>query len=270
LQKRISNAQQILTRVVEAVEKERANTERITAMLKGTIFVFSSLSFVHRLLTQVQNQVLNYLFYDMVSFCLLDGTYLFYLDQAPAAVQERLQQLEAENKNLTTAINKLQEEQQQKNSLHTHLENQNRSYMQQLDDIQAKFYLLETELSQTRRKVIKQEIPLPVGVIAQPPTTSTTTTTTATPNGSAGVESPKVKKEEGVDQKQNGDSSHELADALAMAETRLEEASRLREEKVALLRENTRLRDDLTHLSADRVAASEPYPTQSHLPSQSS
>jgi hypothetical protein len=36
LQKRINDTQQILTRVTEAVEKERANNERITAMLKGT------------------------------------------------------------------------------------------------------------------------------------------------------------------------------------------------------------------------------------------
>eukprot|EP00026_Physarum_polycephalum_P002702 Phypoly_transcript_02710.p1 GENE.Phypoly_transcript_02710~~Phypoly_transcript_02710.p1 ORF type:complete len:615 (+),score=110.09 Phypoly_transcript_02710:148-1845(+) len=219
LQKRINDTQQILARVTEAVEKERANNERITMMLK---------------------------------------------EQAPAAIQERLQQLEAENKNLTTTLNKLQEEQQQKRSTQTHLENQNRSLTQQLDDLQAKFYLLETELSQTRRKVIKQEIPLPVGVIAQPrlPTssTTTTTTTTTTPNGSAGTEpnaQPKTEKEE--DKKQNGASSHELADALAMAEARLEEAAKLREEKVALLRENTRLRDELSHLSVDRVTASEPY-----------
>jgi predicted nuclease with TOPRIM domain len=187
----------------------------------------------------------------------------FHSDQAPAAIQERLQQLEAENKNLAITLNKLQEEQQQKKSTQTHLENQNRSLTQQLDDLQAKFHLLETELSQTRRKVIKQEIPLPVGVIAQPrlPTTSTTTTTTTTaPNGSTGEPSNPVKTEQEDDKKQNGASSHELADALAIAEARLEEASKLREEKVALLRENTRLRDELAHLSVDRVTASEPYP----------
>ena len=135
--------------------------------------------------------------------------------------------------------------------------------MQQLDDLQAKFYILETELAQTRRKVIKQEISLPVGVIAQPrpPTTTSPTTTTATtaPNGSTDTEPPTVKKEN-IEQKQNGESTHELADALAMAESRLEEASKLREEKVALLRENARLRDELNHLSAERVSASEPYP----------
>lgn len=35
LQKRINNTHQILARVVETVEKERGNNERITALLKG-------------------------------------------------------------------------------------------------------------------------------------------------------------------------------------------------------------------------------------------
>lgn len=37
LQQRMKSTQQIITRLVEAVEKERANNERITALLRGII-----------------------------------------------------------------------------------------------------------------------------------------------------------------------------------------------------------------------------------------
>lgn len=36
LQKRVNSTQQIVSHLVEAVEKERANNERITALLRGT------------------------------------------------------------------------------------------------------------------------------------------------------------------------------------------------------------------------------------------
>lgn len=193
--------------------------------------------------------------------------------QVSTASREQIQKLETENKHLTATINKLQASQQQATTKASYLENQNRMYSQQIEDLQAKIDQLETELASIRRKVIKQDIPLPVGVIAQPRTTTTTTTTTSTtanvttpPNNTTTTNVntngntptvPKVKEES--DGKQNGQLGQELSDWMAIAESRKEEAAKLHNEKIALLRELTKLRDEVAHPPAERVVGSETY-----------
>lgn len=65
--------------------------------------------------------------------------HLFILlkDQAPAAIQEKLQQLENENKTLTSSLNKLQQAQQQAHASQSHTDNQNKSLLKQIEDLQA-------------------------------------------------------------------------------------------------------------------------------------
>lgn len=66
----------------------------------------------------------------------------FISDQAPAAIQEKIQQLENENKNLTSSLNQMQQAQQQIQSSQTHTENQNRSYLKQIEELQANIFVL--------------------------------------------------------------------------------------------------------------------------------
>lgn len=179
-------------------------------------------------------------------------------EQANSTLQDKLQKLDQENKQLTATINKLQATQQENNTQHSHLENQNRSYSDKIDSLQAKIDQIEAELSILRRKVIKQDIPLPVGVPRLlSATTTTTTTSTTSPATNTNGTTNLPKKEE--DEKQNGSSGQELADMVALAESRLEEATKLREEKTGLLRDVAKLREELAHLPLDRIVTCEPY-----------
>ncbi len=171
--------------------------------------------------------------------------------------------MEAENKHLSATLTKLQNSHRQTLENTSHLQHQNTTYTEQIKKLNSKIDNLETELSLVRRRVIKQDIPLPVVTLQRSSLASNSNNNGTATTTTTGTSIPSSKKgEESGDTNQNGqleEKQQELNEMAALASSRREEIAKMREEKVVMQKSINKMREELANLPLERISSSDAY-----------
>jgi E3 ubiquitin-protein ligase BRE1 len=224
LEARVEKTQQILTLIVEAIEREHANAEILANLLRN-----SDPQHKESALVQCNEQ----------------------LERGKVHMQSTLNELHTRYHQLSMRVD--------------HLSDQNLQYQHTIETLRKELEQTREDYEVERRRVIKlKDFPQP-GVPVVPVSQSqnqtdnaTHTTTTSSPMSP----SPNLKEEEAKDAKQKDRADGldaELADLQILAGSRMEEIKKLRGERTSMLKELTRLRNELDHLPIERVQTSAAY-----------